>query len=127
VQRQYTGTAGRIENSQVGVYLVYAARTGHGFIDEIRGTVRDSPRRTDPRHQPTIVLVDVAATTPSPSPPQSVGRDLGAGAFDPDDDLEDPRDAGGVGAGVDTSVGLAEVPLLRPPQTGIDPAVSVSS
>jgi SRSO17 transposase len=33
VQRQYTGTAGRIENSQVGVYLVYAAPAGHAFID----------------------------------------------------------------------------------------------
>ena len=33
VQRQYTGTAGRIENSQVGVYLVYAAAAGHAFID----------------------------------------------------------------------------------------------
>ena len=33
VQRQYTGTAGRIENAQVGVYLVYAATGGHAFID----------------------------------------------------------------------------------------------
>jgi SRSO17 transposase len=33
VQRQYTGTAGRIENAQVGVYLVYAAARGHAFID----------------------------------------------------------------------------------------------
>jgi hypothetical protein len=33
VQRQYTGTAGRIENAQVGVYLVYAAEGGHAFID----------------------------------------------------------------------------------------------
>jgi SRSO17 transposase len=33
VQRQYTGTAGRIENAQVGVYLVYAATAGHAFID----------------------------------------------------------------------------------------------
>jgi hypothetical protein len=33
VQRQYTGTAGRIENSQVGVYLVYAAAAGQTFID----------------------------------------------------------------------------------------------
>ena len=33
VQRQYTGTAGRIENAQVGVYLVYAAPGGHAFID----------------------------------------------------------------------------------------------
>ena len=28
VQRQYTGTAGRIENAQVAVYLGYAARAG---------------------------------------------------------------------------------------------------
>ncbi len=33
VQRQYTGTAGRIENSQVAVYLTYATRRGHAFID----------------------------------------------------------------------------------------------
>lgn len=33
VQRQYTGTAGRIENSQVAVYLVYAAARGYAFID----------------------------------------------------------------------------------------------
>ncbi len=33
VQRQYTGTAGRIENAQVAVYLVYAASGGHGIID----------------------------------------------------------------------------------------------
>lgn len=33
VQRQYTGTAGRIENSQVAVYLVYATAIGHAAID----------------------------------------------------------------------------------------------
>jgi SRSO17 transposase len=33
VQRQYTGTAGRIENSQVAVYLTYATTAGHAFID----------------------------------------------------------------------------------------------
>jgi SRSO17 transposase len=33
VQRQYTGTAGRIENAQVGVYLTYAAARGHTLID----------------------------------------------------------------------------------------------
>jgi SRSO17 transposase len=33
VQRQYTGTAGRIENSQVAVYLTYATGRGHTFID----------------------------------------------------------------------------------------------
>jgi SRSO17 transposase len=33
VQRQYTGTAGRIENAQVAVYLAYAAPAGSAFID----------------------------------------------------------------------------------------------
>ncbi|MFF9691258.1 IS701 family transposase [Streptomyces sp. NPDC014623] len=33
VQRQYTGTAGRIENSQVAVYLVYAGARGHAAVD----------------------------------------------------------------------------------------------
>jgi len=33
VQRQYTGTAGRIENSQVGVFLGYASRHGHALLD----------------------------------------------------------------------------------------------
>jgi SRSO17 transposase len=33
VQRQYTGTAGRTENSQVGVFMAYAGRYGHSLID----------------------------------------------------------------------------------------------
>ncbi|MFJ3283104.1 IS701 family transposase [Streptomyces halstedii] len=33
VQRQYTGTAGRIENSQVAVYLAYSTPNGHAAID----------------------------------------------------------------------------------------------
>ena len=33
VQRQYSGTAGRIENSQGAVYLTYAAPRGHALID----------------------------------------------------------------------------------------------
>ena len=33
VQRQYSGTAGRIENCQVAVYLTYAAPAGHALID----------------------------------------------------------------------------------------------
>ena len=33
VQRQYTGTAGRVENAQVAVYLVDATDAGHGVID----------------------------------------------------------------------------------------------
>ena len=33
VQRQYTGTAGRIENAQVGVFLAYASERGRALID----------------------------------------------------------------------------------------------
>jgi SRSO17 transposase len=33
VQRQYTGTADRIENSQVGVFLSYASRHGRVLAD----------------------------------------------------------------------------------------------
>jgi SRSO17 transposase len=33
VQRQYSGTAGRIENCQVGVFLAYAGTAGRAFLD----------------------------------------------------------------------------------------------
>ncbi len=33
VKRQYSGTAGRIENGQVGVFLAYASRHGAAFLD----------------------------------------------------------------------------------------------
>src|SRR3712207_142922 len=33
VARQYSGTAGRIENSQVGVFLAYGSRNGHALVD----------------------------------------------------------------------------------------------
>ena len=33
VQRRYTGTAGRIQNAQVGLFLAYASGHGHTLID----------------------------------------------------------------------------------------------
>jgi SRSO17 transposase len=33
VQRQYSGTAGRIENCQIGVFLAYASPRGRAFLD----------------------------------------------------------------------------------------------
>jgi SRSO17 transposase len=33
VQRQYSGTAGRVENCQIGVFLAYASDAGHALID----------------------------------------------------------------------------------------------
>jgi SRSO17 transposase len=48
VQRQYSGTAGRIENCQVGVFLAYASVHGTAFIDRAlyvpKGWADDRPR-----------------------------------------------------------------------------------
>src|SRR5687768_2932530 len=48
VQRQYSGTAGRIENCQLGVFLAYAAPRGHAFLDRAlylpKGWTDDPPR-----------------------------------------------------------------------------------
>lgn len=33
VRRQYSGTAGRVENCQIGVFLAYRSTHGHAFID----------------------------------------------------------------------------------------------
>ncbi|MEW1671624.1 IS701 family transposase [Streptomyces noursei] len=51
VQRQYTGTAGRIENTQVGVFLAYASDRGRALIDRRlylpdASWCRDTERRT---------------------------------------------------------------------------------
>jgi SRSO17 transposase len=49
VQRQYSGTAGRIENCQVGVFLGYASRHGQALIDRTlylpKGWTNDATRR----------------------------------------------------------------------------------
>ena len=51
VQRQYSGTAGRIENCQVGVFLAYAGPHGHAFLDRDlylpQGWAEDGARRTE--------------------------------------------------------------------------------
>jgi len=48
VQRQYSGTAGRIENSQVGVFLCYAGQRGYVLLDRElylpQDWVEDGPR-----------------------------------------------------------------------------------
>jgi SRSO17 transposase len=51
VQRQYSGTAGRIENCQVGVFLAYASRYGRTLIDRAlylpEGWASDRARRAE--------------------------------------------------------------------------------
>ena len=43
VARQYAGTAGRIENCQVGVSLAYASRFGQALIDRRLYLAKDWP------------------------------------------------------------------------------------
>jgi SRSO17 transposase len=49
VQRQYSGTAGRVENCQIGVFLGYASPKGHALIDRAlylpEGWAGDAGRR----------------------------------------------------------------------------------
>lgn len=52
VARQYSGTAGRIENAQIGVFLAYASSKGHALIDRElylprREWCDDADRRTE--------------------------------------------------------------------------------
>ena len=51
VRRQYSGTAGRVENCQVGVFLGYASRKGHALIDRAlylpEGWASDAGRRAE--------------------------------------------------------------------------------
>jgi SRSO17 transposase len=53
VARQYSGTAGRIENCQVGVFLAYASRFGQALIDRRlylpEAWAKDSERRAESR------------------------------------------------------------------------------
>ena len=51
VQRQYSGTAGRIENCQIGVFLTYASAQGRTFLDRAlylpQAWAADDARRTE--------------------------------------------------------------------------------
>jgi SRSO17 transposase len=58
VQRQYSGTAGRIENCQIGVFLSYASRHGHCLIDRAlylpEGWCEDRARCEEAGVPPTV-------------------------------------------------------------------------
>lgn len=69
VARQYCGTAGRIENCQVGVFLAYASRHGAAFIDrwlylpESWTTDRERCRRAGiPDTEPFVTKPQMALT-----------------------------------------------------------------
>src|SRR3712207_1081853 len=58
VGRQYTGSAGKVTNCQVGVFAAYASRHGHAFIDRalyLPRTWTDDPARLAAAHVPLEV------------------------------------------------------------------------
>ncbi|MEL5956248.1 IS701 family transposase [Streptomyces sp. CLV115] len=77
-QRQYTGTAGRIENAQVAVYLVYAGHRGHTAVDQELYVPRSWT--SDPDRCRAVGLGDKTefATKPEPAA-RAVTRFLDAG------------------------------------------------
>jgi SRSO17 transposase len=55
VARQYTGSAGKITNCQIGVFAAYASRHGHAFIDRalyLPKAWTDNPTRLAAAHVP---------------------------------------------------------------------------
>src|SRR6202521_4574768 len=55
VARQYTGSAGKITNCQIGVFAAYVSRHGHAFIDRVLYLPKawtDDPARMAAAHVP---------------------------------------------------------------------------
>src|SRR4029453_2327886 len=92
VQRQYTGTAGRVENAQVAVYLTDAAPAGYAFID--RALLRPRSWPADPARcaaagvpegtrfatKPTLAGQMIARAHAAGTPARWVAGDEGYGA-----------------------------------------------
>jgi len=78
VQRQYTGTAGRIENAQVAVYLVYAGLRVHAAVDRELYIPRSWTRDPDRCRAAGPDEDTVFATKPELAA-RMIGRYLGAG------------------------------------------------
>src|SRR5687767_274179 len=58
VARQHTGSAGKITNCQIGVFVAYASRHGHAFIDRalyLPKAWTDDPARLAAAHVPPKV------------------------------------------------------------------------
>jgi SRSO17 transposase len=78
VQPQYSGTAGKIANCQIGIFLAYASPKGHAFLDRelyLPRSWSEDPRRREEAGVPETVVyrskAELAATM--------VGRALDAG------------------------------------------------
>src|SRR5258708_4488823 len=73
VARQYTGSAGKITNCQIGVFASYVSRHGHAFIDRalyLPQAWTDDPERIAAAHVPD----DVSFATKPQIPPTNITR-----------------------------------------------------
>jgi SRSO17 transposase len=101
VQRQYSGTAGRIENCQVGVFLTYASARGRALIDRelylptqwaadaVRRTEAHVPEQVKPQLAQQVLARAVAAQVPAGwvTADEVYGGDARLRAFMEDHDL----------------------------------------
>lgn len=76
VARQYSGTAGRIENCQVGVFLGYASRWGQALID--RRLYLPEPWANDPARRARVQVPEATGFATKPQ----MARELIAAALD---------------------------------------------
>jgi SRSO17 transposase len=79
VARQYTGTAGRIENSQVGVFAVYASRKGAAFVDRALYLPREEWAQDAGRRAEAGVPGEVRFATKGELAKEVLGRAFEAG------------------------------------------------
>ena len=89
VARQYTGSAGKITNCQVGVFAAYVSRHGHAFIDQalyLPKSWTDDPIRMEAAHvpegvgfatKPALALRMIARALDAGVPPELVEGPLG--------------------------------------------------
>ena len=78
VARQYTGSAGKVTNCQIGVFAAYASRHGHGFID--RALYLPKPWASDPaRRSATHVPEEIGFATKPQLASRMIRRAIEAG------------------------------------------------
>src|SRR5580704_15010492 len=92
VGRQYTGSAGKITNCQIGVFAAYVSRHGHAFIDRAlylpkawtddpaRMAAAHVPARTGFATKPRLALAVIARAIPANTPFAWVAADTVYGA-----------------------------------------------
>ena len=67
VQRQYSGTAGRIENYQIGVFLGYASSKGRTFLHRALFLPKEWAETTERRTEAAVPTDIQFATKPEPA------------------------------------------------------------